>query len=186
MALAAAALAAVAVAVAMVALLSRSSPAIQPLSRLETADVHSLSFVGGDTRHLLFGHHGGVLETLDGGRTWANLAAREDAMGMSSATGGSIVIAGHDVFSDSSDGGRTWRTLTTDLPSRDIHGFTRDPADPGHMWTALATGGLWESRDGGSAFPTGLRRKRARAGRDAGSERASPRSRCRCRTCSER
>ena len=154
MALGAAALVAVAVAVAvaMGAFVSRSGQAIQPLSRLETADVHSLTFVDGDTRHLLFGHHGGVLETLDGGRIWANLAAREDAMGMSSATGGSIVIAGHDVFSGSSDGGRTWRSLTTDLPSRDIHGFTRDPADPGHMWAALATGGLWESRDGGAHF----------------------------------
>ena len=144
--------AAAVIAVVVVAFASRSSPTIQPLSRLGTADVHSLTFVGDDTRHLLFGHHGGIRETVDGGRTWTNLAAREDAMGMNAATGGSIVIAGHDVFSASPDGGVTWASIASDLPSRDIHGFTRDPADPGHMWAALATGGLWESRDGGRHF----------------------------------
>lgn len=141
-------------AVAIVAILvaTRSSSRVEPIARLGTSDVHSLTFVGDDTRHLLFGHHGGVLETLDGGTTWTDLGAREDAMGMGAATGGSIVIAGHDVFSASSDGGRTWANVTTDLPDRDIHGFARDPADPGHMWAALATGGLWESRDGGLHF----------------------------------
>jgi photosystem II stability/assembly factor-like uncharacterized protein len=142
----------VVLAVVAFSFVSRSSPIIAPLARLETADVHSLAFVGDDARHLVFGHHGGVLETVDGGRTWTSLAAREDAMGMSAATGGSVVIAGHDVFSVSLDGGRTWASVTTDLPNRDIHGLTRDPADPGHMWAALATGGLWESRDGGLHF----------------------------------
>ncbi len=131
---------------------SRTSPTIEPLSRLGTADVHSLAFVGDDTRRLLFGHHDGILETKDGGRTWTTLGARDDAMGMSAGAGGSIVIAGHDVFSASSDGGQTWTSVATDLPSRDIHGFSRDPSDPSHMWAVLATGGLWESQDAGLHF----------------------------------
>ena len=140
------------VAVALFAFISRPSSTLKPLASLKTADAHSLTFVGDDPQHLMFGHHDGILETTDGGRTWTALAAHEDAMGMSSATGGSIIIAGHDVFSASADGGRTWAGIATDLPGLDIHGFARDPVDPKHMWAALATGGLWESRDDGLHF----------------------------------
>jgi photosystem II stability/assembly factor-like uncharacterized protein len=117
---------------------------------LRTQDVHSLAFVGGDPEHVLFGHHGGLLESGDGGRTWSALPVRDDAMAMSPAEDGSIVIAGHEVFTASRDGGATWAAIRADLPSLDIHGFTRDPADPGRMWAYLATGGLWESTDVGA------------------------------------
>lgn len=119
-------------------------------ARFDTADVHSLAFVGGDPDRILFGHHGGLLESRDGGRTWAALPVRDDAMSMAPADDGSIVIAGHEVFTASRDGGATWASIPADLPSLDIHGFTRDPADPARMWAYLATGGLWESTDSGA------------------------------------
>ncbi len=119
-------------------------------SRLGTEDVHSLAFVGGDAQHLLFGHHGGLSESRDGGRTWAALSVRDDAMSTAPADDGTIVIAGHNVFTASRDGGRTWAAIPADLPSLDIHGFTRDPGDPRRMWAFLATGGLWESTDFGA------------------------------------
>ena len=114
-------------------------------ANLGTEDAHSLAFVDGDPQHLLFGHHGGISQSLDGGRTWTALPVRQDAMSMTPATNGSIVIAGHDVFSGSSDGGATWAPIAADLPNLDIHGFTRDPADPARMWAYLATGGLWRA-----------------------------------------
>jgi photosystem II stability/assembly factor-like uncharacterized protein len=136
-------------------------------TRLDTADVHSLAFVGGDPEHLLFGHHGGLLESRDGGRSWTALPVRDDAMSMAPADDGSIVIAGHEVFTASRDGGATWARIPADLPSLDIHGFTRDPVDPARMWAYLATGGLWESTDFGAhwtevradnvAFPLAVR-----------------------------
>ena len=119
-------------------------------ARFDTADVHSLAFVGGDPDHLLFGHHGGLLESRDGGRMWSALPVRDDAMSMAPADDGSIVIAGHEVFTASRDGGVTWSSIPSDLPNLDIHGFTRDPADPARMWAYLATGGLWESDDFGA------------------------------------
>lgn len=119
-------------------------------SRLGTQDVHSLAFVGDDPNHLLFGHHNGIAETRDGGKAWANLPVGEDAMGMAAADDGSIVIAGHLVFTTSQDGGKTWTPIKADLPSLDIHGFARDPADPARMWAYLATGGLWASTDSGA------------------------------------
>lgn len=118
-------------------------------TRLGTRDVHSLAFVPGSTDRLLFGHHGGVLETEDGGRSWDPLAVEEDAMGMRPADDGSIVIAGHDVLQASYDAGSTWASIPTDLPSLDIHAFARDPDDPRRMWAYLAAGGLYESLDGG-------------------------------------
>ncbi|HYN69126.1 MAG TPA: hypothetical protein VEX41_02825, partial [Candidatus Eisenbacteria bacterium] len=71
-------------------------------------------------------------------------------MAMRPAVDGSIVIAGHEVFTASRDGGQTWQPIAADLPSLDIHGFTRDPVDPDRMWAYLATGGLWESTDAGA------------------------------------
>ena len=119
---------------------------------LRTADAHALTFVGRDPERLLFGHHGGLLASEDGGRSWNALPASEDAMSVSVATDDSIIIAGHEVLAVSRDGGATWADLDADLPSRDIHGFARDPADPGRMWAALATGGLWASADGGLSW----------------------------------
>lgn len=117
-------------------------------ARLGTEDVHALAFVDGDPDRLLFGHHAGVLASTDGGRTWTTAPAAMDAMSVAPSRG-SIVIAGHEVFAVSEDDGRTWQDVPAELPSLDIHGFARDPADPDRMWAYPATGGLWLSADGG-------------------------------------
>jgi len=119
-------------------------------TRFGTADVHSLAFAPGSTERVYFGHHGGIVESQDGGRTWAPLPVRADAMGMRPAADGSIVIAGHEVFVGSADGGRTWAPIAADLPNIDIHAFARDPVDARRMWAYLAEGGVYESADGGT------------------------------------
>ena len=139
----------VAIAVVAFIMLRPSGASASPWSRLGTEDVHSLAFVGDDPNRLLFGHHGGLSASSDGGRTWQPLGTRSDAMSLGAASDGSIVVAGHEVLAASRDDGRTWEDIRAALPSLDIHGFTRDPADPARMWAYLATGGLWESRDGG-------------------------------------
>ena len=128
------------------------SPAVVPWSRLDTDDVHSLVFAGQRGDRLLFGHHGGLLESRDGGRSWTSLQMKDDAMSTATANDDSIIVAGHDVFAVSKDAGRSWIDIEADIPSRDIHGFTRDPLDPARMWAYLATGGLWESTDYGASF----------------------------------
>ena len=145
---------AVPIGVVVVALVvgGRSSGALVAWARFGTQDVHSLAFVDDDSSRLLFGHHGGLLATGDGGRTWSSLPVGDDAMSTSTAADGSVVIAGHNVFAASRDGGSSWPPIEADLPSLDIHGFTRDPADPARMWAYLATGGLWESRDFGARW----------------------------------
>lgn len=121
-----------------------------PWAHLGTQDVHSLAFEPSSTDRLLFGHHGGVLESLDGGRTWSPLPVEADAMAMRPASDGSIVIAGHEVLVASSDGGRSWSPIRSDLPNIDIHAFARDPTHPDRMWAYLAEGGVYETTDGGS------------------------------------
>jgi photosystem II stability/assembly factor-like uncharacterized protein len=140
----------IAVVISAFALLRTSPEKVVAWATLGSEDVHSLAFVDDDPQRVLFGHHGGLSESSDGGRTWSALPIRDDAMSMAVAGDTSIVIAGHDVLQASRDGGRSWQAIAADLPSLDIHGFTRDPIDPDRMWAYLATGGLWESSDFGA------------------------------------
>ncbi len=130
--------------------LNSGSKAPVAWANLATRDAHSIAFVGGDPDRLLFGHHGGIFESRDGGRTWIDLRANADAMQMQLGEDGSTIIAGHDVFRSSTDGGRSWHEIANDLPGLDIHGFARDPGDPARMWAYLATGGVFESTNSGA------------------------------------
>ena len=116
---------------------------------LNTADVHALAFAPDDAQHLYFGHHDGLLETLDGGRSWqpASLTG-SDAMNVKAADG-RIQIAGHEVYVESIDGGATWRPVPNDLPGLDLHAFAVDPGDPDHAWTFAVGLGLFETTDAG-------------------------------------
>lgn len=118
-------------------------------ARLGTQDVHALRFLPGSTDRLLFGHHGGLLETADRGRSWTPGSARADAMSLSVPGGDRLVIAGHLVFQESRDGGATWADIPADLPSLDIHAFAQSALDPDRMWAYLAGGGVYASVDGG-------------------------------------
>ncbi|MFP5341588.1 MAG: hypothetical protein ACLGIJ_01495 [Candidatus Limnocylindria bacterium] len=143
----------IAAGIAVAALIASRAPGeALAWARLGTEDVHSLAFAGEGTDRVLFGHHGGLMASADGGRTWDDLPVGEDAMSTATSSDGSIIIAGHEVFRASRDGGATWTSIATDLPSLDIHGFARDPVDPARMWAYPVTGGLWESTDGGATF----------------------------------
>jgi photosystem II stability/assembly factor-like uncharacterized protein len=119
-----------------------------PIAAVDTQDVHSLAFLGSSER-LILGHHGGILESGDGGRTWFPWGIGSDAMALGVAGGEPVAVAGHDVLALGSPDGR-WENIENDLPHNDIHGFARDPLDPNRMWAYLATGGLYESTDGGA------------------------------------
>ena len=123
-----------------------------PWSTLGTADVHSLAFDPSDESRLYFGHHGGLLETRDGGRTWQpTTVSGADAMNVRAATG-RIQIAGHEVYVESTDGGASWQAVQTDLPGLDLHAFAVDPADADHAWAFAAGLGLFETTDAGRHF----------------------------------
>jgi photosystem II stability/assembly factor-like uncharacterized protein len=118
-------------------------------ARLDTADVHSLAFDPADPTHLYFGHHGGLLESRDGGRSWQPTAlSGADAMNVR-MDADLMQIAGHEVYLESRDGGQSWQPVPNDLPGLDLHAFVSDPADPAHSWAFAVGHGLFETTDAG-------------------------------------
>ena len=136
-------------ALAAFVLLREPEPA--PWATLDTADAHALVFDAQVPEHLFFGHHGGLLESRDSGRTWAETTLTDgDAMNISASDDGSLQVAGHELYVASSDGGATWQPVDNDLPGLDLHAFVVDPADPDHAWTFAAGFGLFETTDRGA------------------------------------
>lgn len=100
----------VAVGVAMVAVLAivaivaigfgRGSDSVPVAwATLNTADVHALAFAPDDPSHLYFGHHAGLLESRDGGRSWQPTSlSGADAMNVRAAGDQRIEIAEHEVY----------------------------------------------------------------------------------------
>lgn len=90
------------------------------LSALPVAHAHVITL--GEGGSLIVGHHGGLLYSGDG-RTWEELLAGGDVMGVVRGPGGrSLIALGHDVafIRDTPDG--LWRPLEHDLPGTDVHG----------------------------------------------------------------
>jgi photosystem II stability/assembly factor-like uncharacterized protein len=122
-------------------------------STLGTPDVHSLAFDPADPQHLYFGHHGGLLETKDGGRSWQGTAlSGADAMNVAPPAGDFFQIAGHNVYMETADRGQTWQDVPNNLPGLDLHAFVPDPADPSQAWAFAVGFGLFETTDKGRTW----------------------------------
>ncbi len=52
----------------------------------------------------------------------------------------------------SADGGKTWKTIETNLPDHDIHGFAVSPANPRLFFAFIVKYGLWRSEDAGATW----------------------------------
>lgn len=148
--LAGGAIAVVLVAVALWWLGSSTSTSPVAWARLGTADVHALSFDPSDPDRLLFGHHDGLLATIDGGRTWQpTTLAGSDAMNVARLDAERLQIAGHEVYLESTDGGQTWAAVPNDLPGLDLHAFAVDPGDSDRAWVFAVGFGLFRTEDAG-------------------------------------
>ncbi|MEX2541404.1 MAG: sialidase family protein [Trueperaceae bacterium] len=112
-------------------------------------DLHSLHIAvdGG----IIYGQHGGIQVSSDGGMTWTAPSGTGDAMAIAAGTADpdTIYQAGHGLFLKSTDGGKTWQEPGFgNLPSTDIHGFSVAP-DSGDLYANVAGRGLHLSRDEG-------------------------------------
>jgi photosystem II stability/assembly factor-like uncharacterized protein len=123
-----------------------------PISQLTTNDFHSLAFSPTEPETILFGHHDGLLISHNGGKDWASSTLKNvDAMALAFPSSDPNVqyAAGHDVFFKSNDGGETWKSIPTNLPGSDIHGFAVDPDDDMKVYAYIVGYGLYGSQDGG-------------------------------------
>lgn len=124
----------------------------EPIGRLQTQDFHSLAFSPLEPETVYFGHHGGLLVSKDGGRSWvATPLENADAMALAIPPTDPQIIyaAGHNVLFKSTDAGRTWSQVLTDLPGLDIHGFAADPENASRLLAHVVGFGVFESRNGG-------------------------------------
>jgi photosystem II stability/assembly factor-like uncharacterized protein len=121
------------------------------ISTFNTADYHALAFDPHDPNIVYFGHHYGVMKSLDGGRTWASILREGDAMNLA-IVDGAVIMAGHEVFQRTDDGGRTWKKIATNLPDHDIHGFAVSPMNGKTFFAFIVSYGLWGSDDSGATW----------------------------------
>lgn len=143
----------VGVAVAAVVFLRPASSEPVAWAALGTEDVHALSFSRADTNHLYFGHHGGLLQSRDGGQSWVPTGLEGvDAMHIATGRDGRIQVAGHEVYVESHDGGTTWSTVPNDLPGLDIHAFAVDPGNDDRAWAFVVGHGLFSTEDAGRTW----------------------------------
>jgi photosystem II stability/assembly factor-like uncharacterized protein len=128
----------------------------RPISILQTTDFHALAFNPTDPNIGYFGHHNGVLRSVDGGRNWSPLIDQPeiDAMGFAFARDGSgrMVIAGHTGLRASTDGGTSWAEIATNLPSSDIRALAMHPDEPNALHAFVVGRGLFASADGGETW----------------------------------
>jgi photosystem II stability/assembly factor-like uncharacterized protein len=74
-------------------------------------------------------------------------------MNLTRPSGKTVWLAGHLVFKKSDDEGADWSDGEPDgLPTLDIDAFVVDPRDPRTVYAAVASKGLYRSRDGGDSF----------------------------------
>src|SRR6266545_4905416 len=126
---------------------------VRPISRLTTADFHSLAFSPTEPETVFFGHHDGLLVSHNGGRDWQpTTLSNADAMALAAPPSNPKIMyaAGHDVFYKSTDAGKTWTIVTTDLPGLDIHGFAVDPENADRVYAHVVGFGIFTSEDGNS------------------------------------
>jgi photosystem II stability/assembly factor-like uncharacterized protein len=117
-----------------------------------SGDLHALQFAPGD--RILYGQHGGLQISTDGGETWTPPSGTGDAMAIASSPDAPEVIyqAGHDLFLKSTDGGETWTEPGFgNLPGTDIHGFAVAP-ETGTLYANIAGQGLYRSTEGDNSW----------------------------------
>jgi photosystem II stability/assembly factor-like uncharacterized protein len=127
----------------------------QPISKLSTADFHSLAFSPTEPETVFFGHHGGLLVSQNGGEDWKPTTLNNtDAMALAFPSSDPQIMyaAGHNVFFKSIDGGKSWESISTDLPGLDMHGFAVDPENANRVYAHVVGFGIFGSQDGGSTW----------------------------------
>ena len=124
----------------------------KPISKLSTADFHSLAFSLTEPETVYFGHHHGLLVSQNGGKDWEPTTLENaDAMALALPSSDPQIMyaAGHNVFFKSTNGGKTWNSVSAHLPGLDLHAFAANPENADQVLAYVVSYGLFRSDDGG-------------------------------------
>lgn len=125
----------------------------QPIHKFDTADYHALAVDPAQPNVVLFGHHGGLQMSEDGGKSWKEVVDQQNWDAMNTVydpfSPDTVYVAGHDVFFRSDDGGETWEAVQSNLPGLDLHAFGASASDEGRLYAFAVGFGLFRSDDGG-------------------------------------
>lgn len=132
--------------------LATASSGPRVIATLRTADFHALAFAPDDNETVYFGHHNGILKSINGGVDWTAVLNKGDAMSLAILPDAPnvVIAAGHLVFLRSDDRGATWKEIPNDLPYTDIHGFAINPNDTREWFAHVVGYGLFRSTDQGA------------------------------------
>ncbi len=104
---------------------------------------------------------GGVMRSLDGGRTWEDRKPRSQydahTLAVHPLAPGRVYEAAGGGYAESLDGGATWRRVDRGLEHHYLWSLAVDPADPDTM-VVSAAGSPWEAHDPSGAESTIYRR----------------------------
>ncbi len=124
----------------------------QPIARLTTEDFHALAFAPNDPNVVYFGHHTGVMRSVNGGVDWKGMLNQGDAMSLAvlPAEPNAVIAAGHLLLMRSNDRGATWKFIDSNLPYTDIHGLAINPREASEWFAYVVGYGLFQSKDTGA------------------------------------
>jgi photosystem II stability/assembly factor-like uncharacterized protein len=107
-----------------------------------------------DAERLLAGTDDGVLESLDGGRSWrrSGLDGR-NVVALARMKDGTVWAGGDGFLARSSDGGRSWTAVRpSGLVTLDVRALSGSRDVGGRLDAAIGGAGMFRSNDGGRSF----------------------------------
>lgn len=131
---------------------SRTLTEQTPIAQVDAAALVGFAYIAPD--QVLLANASGLLESLDGGRTWtqSSLDVVPAAMAVSPAGEGFAYVFAGDNVHVSADAGRTWQAITGTLPGAEILAAAVNPYLPTEVYASFADVGLQRSRDGGRTW----------------------------------
>lgn len=113
---------------------------------------HAHAIAVDDAGRLVLGHHGGMMMSADGGRSWTSFLEGWDVMAAVPGPTDTLLVAGHGFVGSVDPAGALVR-LDRRLSDRDVHALAFDPA-AGDIWIATASGAVLRSEDRGASWET--------------------------------
>ena len=123
-----------------------------PIAQTDAAALVGLAYVTSD--RVLMASTNGLLQSADGGRTWARsqFEVTPAALAVSPTGEGYAYVFAAGSVHVTADAGRTWQAVPAALPSAEVLAAAVNPFNPNEVYASFAESGLYRSRDAGASW----------------------------------